>query len=145
MDELIARIRQTAREDSDTKWFDVATPEQISYFEDVLDVELPALLKRCYTEISSGGFGPGYGVAGLPGGHETAWGDLIESVKELRLHEDCDDSLLPLIDWGCNEVTCVDSDDGLVVTFLEGDFHQEDYTFETLMERWCQGEMPDLR
>lgn len=145
MDDLIARIRQAARDDTSSRWFAVVDSDLIDYFEGVTGIELPTLLTRCYEEISNGGFGPGFHVAGLPGGHEAAWGDLIESVNELRLHDDCEDSLLPLIDCGCNEVLCLDCDDDSIITFLEGDFHQEEYTFETLMERWCLGEIPDLR
>lgn len=145
MDDLIASICQTARDDGGTQWFDVVKSQQIAIFESALGVQLPELLNRCYSEISNGGFGPGYHLAGLPGGCEAAWGNLALSVKELRNHEDCEHSLLPLIDWGCNQVSCVDCDDGLVVTFLEGDFHHEEYTLDTLLARWCEGEIPDLR
>ena len=143
MDELVDLLRHTARADPNSTWFDVVTLDHISYFENALDLALPDLLKRCYTEVSNGGFGPGYGVAGLPGGHEAAWGDLAKSVVELRSNDGCEDSLIPIIDWGCNKVTCVDCDDGLIVTFLEGSFHHEDYTFDSLMKRWCMGEIPN--
>ena len=75
MNDLIAHIRQTVRDDSDTQWFDVETADQIAYVESVIDIELPNLLKRCYTEISNGCFGPAYGITGLPGGYESSWGD----------------------------------------------------------------------
>lgn len=145
MDDLITDINQTARNDAKSRWFAVVDHEQIEFVESVIDVQLPTLLKRCYTEISNGGFGPGYGITGLPGGHKSSWGDLIESVAELRALEDCEDNFLPLIDFGCAQILCVDCDDNeRIVTSIEGDFHFEEYTLETLMARWCEGETPDL-
>lgn len=145
MDNIIARLHDAAHNDPDSGWHDVVTTEHIAYVESVIDIELPKLLKRCYTEISNGGFGPAYGITGLPGGHESSWGDLIQTVAELRKLDECEDGWLPLIDWGCAQFLCVDCDnDDLIVTLYEGDFHQEGYSFQTVLERWVQGEIPDL-
>jgi hypothetical protein len=145
MDDLIERIRWTACNHSETQWFDVVTAEHIAYVEMIVDVQFPELLKRCYTEIGNGGFGPGYGLTGLPGGYESSWGDLVQTTAELRELDDCEDGFLPVIDWGCAQMMCVDcDDDDLIVTCLEGGFHYEDYSFQTLLERWCEGKVPDL-
>jgi hypothetical protein len=37
--------------------------------ENVIGFELPPLLRRLYLEVGNGGFGPGYGILGLTGGH----------------------------------------------------------------------------
>ena len=132
MGESLSELRIAAQADEATHWFDVATSSQVEYVERVIEIELPVLLRRCYTEISNGGFGPGYGITGLPGGHESSWGDLIESVVELRRLEDCEDGYLPLVDWGCGEFTCIDcDDDNLVVTLIDGEFHHEEISLET--------------
>lgn len=145
MDDLIAHIRQAARDDSNSRWFEVADDEQIDFVESVIDIQLPTLLRRCYSEISNGGFGPGHGITGLPGGHKSSWGDLIESAAELRALEDCEDSFLPLIDIGCAQMLCVDCDeDEMIVASIEGEFHHEKYNLTTLLERWCLGDIPDL-
>lgn len=144
MEELLKRLRVAAESDKSTQWYDVVTDEHIAYFEGITELELPGWLCRCYRVIGNGGFGPGYHLAGLPGGCEAAWGDLAESVNELRIHDDCEASFLPLLNWGCNQVSCLDCDDSSVVTFLEGDFHFEEYTFETLLIKWCDGEVPDF-
>jgi hypothetical protein len=47
----------------------VATPQAIALAEVALRYSLPTLLRRLYLEVGNGGFGPGYGVLGLQGGH----------------------------------------------------------------------------
>lgn len=145
MDTLIARVRDAARRDTETRWFDVAASDMVSFVEHSLDIQLPDILTRCYTEISNGGFGPSR-LTGIPGGYASSWGDLIQATLELRKLYDCDDGWVPLFDFGCAELLCVDVDDDLVmVTSIEGDFHHEDYDLNELLERWCDGEVPDLR
>lgn len=145
MDDLITQIREAARNNSDTPWFDVVTGEHITYVESVIGIEVPDLLKKCYTEVSNGGFGPGYGITGLPGGYESSWGDLIQAVAQLRKLEHCEERWLPLIDFGCAQMLCVDCDDDeMIVVSIEGDFHHEECDFTTLMERWSRAKLPDL-
>jgi hypothetical protein len=45
-----------------------ADPELIASDEKCLGFLLPPLLKRIYSEIGNGGFGPGYGLIGLTNG-----------------------------------------------------------------------------
>lgn len=143
--DLIERVRVVASASGETQSFDAVTPDQIAYVESLLDIEIPHMLKRCYLEIGNGGFGPGYGIIGLPLGHESSWGDLVATVTELRRIEDCTVSLLPIIDFGCAQIMCVDCDDDeIIVNCLEGDFHYEEYTLTQLLERWCDGEIPNL-
>jgi hypothetical protein len=141
MDDLLPQLRAAAQADDSTQWYDVVSDSQVEYVESAIGIEFPALLKQCYTQISNGGFGPGYGITGLPGGHESSWGDLIETVEELRRHEDCEEAYLPLIDWGCGHFTCIDCDDeDMAVTLKDGDFHHEEFNLRELMYRWCRGE-----
>lgn len=48
--------------------FPPATEDQIRETEQQLGFPLPSLLRLLYTEIANGGFGPGFGIAGTPGG-----------------------------------------------------------------------------
>lgn len=43
-----------------------ATPEDVAGAEATLGFALPPLLKRLYLEVGNGGFGPGFGILGLP-------------------------------------------------------------------------------
>jgi len=144
IDELIAKLLETARADPATNWFDAVADDAIASAESSLDIILPEILKHCYTRISNGEFGPGYQLTGLPGGHHSSWGDLVQTTSELRRHDECEDEWLPLIDWGCAQFTIVDCTDEQIVTLYEGDFHCEDYTLVTLFEKWTIGEVPNL-
>ena len=48
--------------------FPPATEDQIQETEQQLGFPLPPLLRLLYTEIANGGFGPGLGIVGTPGG-----------------------------------------------------------------------------
>jgi hypothetical protein len=142
---LFTRLRQAAQEDTATIWFDVVPAASIEFAEEFFGFALPKLLKRSYMEISNGGFGPGP-VIGLPGGYESSWGDLIKTRTELERDEECEDGWLPIIDWGCAQFSIIDCDnDFQIVSLYEGDFHCEDYSFDTLLKRWLDGELPELR
>jgi len=90
IDHLIQQLRATAQADPKTNWYAVVSNDAIRVAESSLDVDFPQILTRCYTEISNGGFGPGYQLTGLPGGHESSWGDIAQTTIELRRHEDCE-------------------------------------------------------
>ena len=145
MKNLLSRLQLAAREDPKTVWFDVVSKAGIEFAEDVFGFALPKTLRRSYLEISNGGFGPGYHITGLPGGQESSWGDLLQSWTMVMSVEDCEEGWLPIIDWGCAQFSLIDCDnDFLMVTLYEGEFHNEDYTFDELLERWIGGEVPEL-
>ena len=47
----------------------VASRAAVDEAEVVIGTHLPGLLRRLYLEVGNGGFGPGYGVLGVAGGH----------------------------------------------------------------------------
>lgn len=144
MKNLLSRLKRAAREATKTVWFDVVPKAGIKYAEEVFGFALPEVLRRSYLEISNGGFGPGP-IIGLPGGYESSSGDLLMTWSEMRLDEDCEVGWLPVIDWGCAQFSLVDCDDDFrMVTLREGEFHGEDHAFDELLERWLDGEVPDL-
>lgn len=140
---LLSRLRDAARADPETVRFEVVAPGSIEATEAFFDFPLPKLLKRAYLEIGNGGFGPGP-LIGLPDGYESSWGDLLKTWAVMQEDEDCERSWLPIIDWGCAQFSLVDCDDSQMVTLYEGEFHPEDYSFEQLIRRWLDGELPEL-
>lgn len=46
-----------------------ASAEAVADAERRLGHRLPPLLRRLYREVANGGFGPGYGILGVAGGH----------------------------------------------------------------------------
>jgi hypothetical protein len=145
MKNLFSRLQWAAREDPKSNWFDVVPKAGIEYAEDVFGFDLPKILKRSYTEISNGGFGPGYHIIGLPGGEESSLGDLLKTWTTMSCDPDFEEGWLPIIDWGCAQYSLIDCDnDFLMITLYEGEYHCEDYTFNELLERWVGGEIPEL-
>ncbi|MBC8101961.1 MAG: SMI1/KNR4 family protein [Cytophagales bacterium] len=64
------------------------TPEKIAAAEATLGFSLPPLLKRLYVEVANGGFGPGYGIAGLDGcGADEGNSDLL-ALYQARFSEE---------------------------------------------------------
>ncbi len=145
MKKLLARLRDATLSDSETARFDVASPTTINAAEDFFGFALPKLLKRLYLEVANGGFGPGP-LIGLPGGYSSSLGDLLQiwSVMQNWEDEDYEEQWLPIIEWGCAQYSLIDCDDLSMVTYYEGEFHPEDYSFETLLSRWLDGELPEL-
>jgi hypothetical protein len=140
---IFAKLRDAAAADPKTVRFGPVAPADVAAAEDYLGFALPKLLKRSYTEIGNGGFGPGL-LIGLPGGYESSWGDLLQTWTVMHEHEEHEESWLPIVDWGCAQFSLVDCDDQQMVTLYDGDFHLEDYTFEGLLARWIGGELPEL-
>ena len=105
-DELIAAIERAARQDRKSSWHPTVSADAIDAAEDILGLKLPTTLVRIYRELTNGGIGPGFGLGGLPGGHECPWApDLIAQVQDMSQtgpddELDWEDGWLPLIDWG---------------------------------------------
>ena len=79
--------------------------------EQELGYSLPPLLRRVYTEIGDGWFGPGCGFQGAISGHfhedEDKRATLAEGYHVNHKHE-WPDGLVPLVHWGCGIFSCVD-------------------------------------
>lgn len=129
-----------------------AGPELVDEAEQAVGWPLPPLLRRLYLEVANGGFGPGYGILGLRGGHGLApEGTAIERYRLFREWEAAPrPSLFPICDWGCAISTFVDcSDQGAVMWGLDpnpvGDisdalFRQEIGLVESL-QLWIEGRL----
>lgn len=143
MKKLLLRLREAVHADPETVWFDTVSSADIEAAESFLGFDLPKLLARCYVHIGNGGFGPGP-LIGLPGGYESSHGDLLQTWTALQENVECEEVWLPIIDWGCNQYSLIDCDDSQMVTFYDGEFHIEDYTFDELLTHWLAGEIPEL-
>lgn len=105
-----------------TQPYPPAGPELVDEADQALGCPLPPLLRRLYLEVANGGFGPGYGILGLRGGHGMApEGTAIERYRLFREWEPAPPpSLFPICDWGCAISTFVDcSDQGTVMWGLD--------------------------
>lgn len=84
-----------------------APADAVAEAEDLIGCRLPPLLRRLYLEVGNGGFGPGYGMLGLRGGHRD---DIRRTALDLYREEHGTSSshwsflpagLLPVCYWGC--------------------------------------------
>lgn len=95
--------------------FPPATDDQIRSAEASLDFPLPAFLRRVYTAIANGGFGPGRGLLGVPGGaadeHGSSLVDLYDSFSAANPEDPgwrWPERLVPICCWGESVYSCVD-------------------------------------
>ena len=126
MDELIARIK--ARIADPRRAVDAATwvsptptiappvsGAQLDAAEAVLGFAIPTLLRRLYTEVGNGGFGPKYGLEGVPTVPPVPGTADIVALYEQYSEPDPQHpayvwprGLVPLISGGCLAVECID-------------------------------------
>jgi len=98
-----------------------------------LGFELPTLLRRIYTEVANGGFGPSYGLLGIYGGATNE--DKRDSTDLYELFREVDpqdrywrwpERLLPIGHLGCAMFCCADcSSDAMPIVLFEPNPHTD--------------------
>lgn len=94
-----------------------ASPAAVQEAEELVGHRLPLLLRRLYLEVGNGGFGPGYGILGLRGGHGDDYQhtavDLYQRARSRAgsAWSSMPAGLLPLCHWGCGIYAFVDCAD----------------------------------
>jgi hypothetical protein len=99
---------------------------------------LPALLRRLYTEVGNGGFGPSAGLVGVERGHPDVNGRNISALYADLRAQGWPEGLLPLCDWGGGAWACVDPDTR-IVTMDESGPTKTCYTLASWLEAWVSG------
>jgi len=109
--DLILRMADRASETAPAP----ASAHAVASAETTLGFSLPPLLKSLYRKVGNGGFGPGYAVLGVAGGHLTDEGDTLAELVSVFSTPDPDDpawawpaGLVPICHWGCAIYSCVD-------------------------------------
>lgn len=69
-EDLLEAFVNQSKIDDRSRWYDVVTDEQISFTEELLQLEIPPLLRTIYTKISNGGIASGP-LIGVKGGRQT--------------------------------------------------------------------------
>jgi hypothetical protein len=118
-----------------------------------LGFAFPPLLCRLWVEVANGGFGPGNGLFGLEGGHQSdaahqTLPDLYLDAIDDPAWEDTFDEpwpqkLVPICDWGGLAESAVDCStlEGEVIDLRDGWYrHPRGVTFARWMEQWVNGE-----
>jgi hypothetical protein len=126
-DELVFRIKERANDPTRRiscrggpvpDLFSPTTCESVRAAESKMGFALPSLLARLYIEVANGGFGPGFGLYGLPGGHaEDLRGLTLPELYLSDIEYEWPPKLVTICDWGCTMGSAIDcsSPDGDVV------------------------------
>lgn len=121
--------------------------------EHKLGFPIPAPLRRLYSDVGNGGFGPGYGFYGLASGTEQFPDESVVYLYTVFRGGDPEDPsfswpymLLPVLDWGCAIRSCVDcSTPSLPIIRHDpnivgpNQFQSENYHFEEWLQTWLDG------
>lgn len=152
--DLIEAIRRRARDPqkrtdmagvSDALAVPPCSSDAVADAERRLGFALYPLHRRLFEEVGNGGFGPGYGLFGLPGGHTDSDG---RSLLELRCclgedeeHPELPHGVVPLSEFGCGIWTCIDSltDDGRVLVLDECGLTDTGMSFRSWLADWLNG------
>jgi hypothetical protein len=111
-DDLIAEVRRKMDPGAVGPPISTGAMEQA---ERLLGFTLPALVRRLYTELGDGGFGPGYGFLPLLEAEHNGSEEAAVGLYLAFRQGDPEDAswlwpagLLPICDWGCAIRSCVD-------------------------------------
>lgn len=118
------RTRTDLAKDARRLSFPPVSTTEIEQCERRLGFRIPPTLAEVYRRVGNGGFGPGTGVIGLPGGFTDVDGNsIVERYEIRRLPRSHDstwawpDGLVPICDWGCAVSSCIDCHAGSIITF----------------------------
>lgn len=134
----------------------VAPVTAVDEAERIISHRLPLLLRRLYLEVGNGGFGPGYGILGLRGGHRD---DIHRGALDLypsALNRSSEHwpvlpgNLLPICSWGCGIYSFIDCSqpqgqiwgwDPNPGPADERALYKQPYTLGEWLDRWVRHEL----
>ncbi len=146
IEELVLQIRKKALSVSHSIVLpDTVNETVISEIETMLGFSIPEIMSQCYRVIGNGGFGPGYGLIGLPGGAGSDYGDIVETYHQLRSDQEEMDGnwpseMLPFVDYRSNIFACVDceSEEHYISIFEDFELWEQEYTLDEFFEMWVK-------
>jgi hypothetical protein len=121
-----------------------ATPQALADAERVIGCALHPLHRQLLEEVANGGFGPGNGLIGLPGGRLDAHGrSALELRETLRLGTETPlpRGVMPLFDLGDGAWLCIDEStpDATVLVFDELGLTEVGEGLGNLLSAWVHG------
>jgi hypothetical protein len=145
-DELIKRIAEHLRGDKNASACPPASLKVVKDEESSIGFAFPPVLELLYSTIGNGGFGPGYGIIGVRGGHASNLGTLAETFSEMKagakyLGLKWPDGVVPFCEWGCNIFSCIDCADPNypLVESDECRTRATGYNLERFFNMWLEG------
>ena len=115
IDLLVARIRVLPPTDCQSNLSGPTpppvTPSEIEAFEFDSGLRLPEFLRRIYTEVANGGFGPAWGINSLVGDDDfsiAGWDRIVQNAKHDDPEQPWPENLIRFCEIGCNMYYGVD-------------------------------------
>ncbi|WP_437674120.1 SMI1/KNR4 family protein [Sorangium sp. So ce131] len=152
-DELIHALQQRAKNPMlRTDYADRACPELaapasphvVAQTESVLGFPLHPLHKRLLTDVGNGGFGPGDGLIGLPGGRLDDDGQSIVELRHVLWSgpekAGLPDNVVALCDWGDSIWSCIDEETGSVLTLDASGLTETPWSLHAWLVDWLNGQ-----
>jgi len=160
LEAIRARATHPERQSDMAHWWRLPAPAndaELAAAEARLGFPVPLVVRRIYTGIANGGFGPGYGLVGIGGGRTgfrrpgRAW-YCEDEYQAMRSNPQIQWplQLLPICDWGCGIYSCIDAADPDAPMFnMYGDaltgapahaITAEGCTFSEWLQAWVSGE-----
>jgi len=115
-----------------------ASTTALDVAEAQLGFPLPPLLRRLYTEVGNGGFGPGAGLVGVEGGHTDVDGQTLVALYRALRAQGWPEGLLPACDWGGGAWASIDQE-GAIVTVDEAGATRTRFDLGEWLEAWVSG------
>jgi hypothetical protein len=117
----------------------LASAETVSRAQLAMGCILHPLHRQLFEEVANGGFGPGMGLVGLPGGTPDLHGRSLVELREI-LWLDSETPLpfpvVPLCDWGDAIWSCLDVETDSVLTMDEYGLKDTSQSFSSWLEDW---------
>jgi len=126
--------------------------QTVTAAQDRLGFAFPSLLGRLWAEVANGGFGPGFGLFGLRGGHvddacrlplpDLYLYALEDPAWEHFLGEPWPTRLVPICDWGCCHQSAINcsTPEMEVIDLIDGyQRRPKCVSFARWMEDWVNG------
>jgi len=145
---IVDRVRKRAvNPTTRTDWAARAVPElaprasarEVADAERALGCTLHRLHRRLLEEVGNGGFGPGDGLIGLPGGRTDDEGRSVVELRGALFGVDVLEHVVPLWDWGDGTWACLDEKVGRVLIVDENGVTDTGLELSTCLAQWAAG------
>jgi hypothetical protein len=120
-----------------------ATEDEIAEVERALEYSLHWFHRRLLLDVGNGGYGPGDGLIGLPGGRTDDEGRTVVELQALVAvvegHGGLVRNIVPLWDWGDGAWACMDEETGHVLVADDSGITDSGVSLQTCMVEWVAG------
>ncbi len=118
--------------------FGPASPHAVDAAEAQAGLSIPSFLRRIYSEVGNGGFGPAMGLFGVDGGYTDLDGRSISGLYVYLRGLGWPDGLLPLCDWGDGAWSAIDQS-GRIITVSDSGPIRTKFTLASWLAAWVSG------